>query len=166
MRRPSCAGPSAEAEDFLSAPSRSRNGSGRQVGQFAFARALVIQRTAAAPGEIGPLVSHERAQPLDAAMIARTAAPARRAADERVLLLHLGAEKFSPVPAARDSRRSNSRAASSAMPIAPTVPGFGGTMTSLPVCRATAAARASAENGMPWQKITLPIERLPLTRFR
>ena len=31
---------------------------------------------------------------------------------------------------------------------------------------ATAAARASAAKGMPWQKMTLPTERLPLTRLR
>ena len=39
-------------------------------------------------------------------------------------------------------------------------------MTSAPVWRATAAARASDAKGMPWQKITWPTERLPFTRFR
>ena len=52
------------------------------------------------------------------------------------------------------------------MPRAPTVPGFGGMITSLPVCRATAAASASDENGMPWQNTTRPTDRLPLTRWR
>ena len=62
--------------------------------------------------------------------------------------------------------RSSSLIASSAMPSAPTVPGFGGTTTAAPVWRTTAAASASDENGMPWQKTTCPTERLPLTRFR
>ncbi len=53
-----------------------------------------------------------------------------------------------------------------AMPSAPTVPGFGGMMTSQPVWRATAAARAGAANGMPWQKTTCPTLRLPFTRLR
>jgi hypothetical protein len=61
--------------------------------------------------------------------------------------------------------RSASRA-SSAIPHAPTVPGFGGTITSAPVCRATAAASASALKGIPWQNTTSPTERLPFTRFR
>ena len=52
------------------------------------------------------------------------------------------------------------------IPIAPTVPGLGGTITSAPVWRATAAARASAAKGIPWQKTTLPTGRLPFTRFR
>ena len=50
--------------------------------------------------------------------------------------------------------------------LAPTVPGEGGTMTSAPVWRATAAASASALKGMPWQKTTLPTGRCPFTRFR
>ena len=57
-------------------------------------------------------------------------------------------------------------AARSAMPRAPTVPGLGGTITSAPVWRATAAASASEAKGMPWQKMTSPTERLPFTRFR
>ena len=55
---------------------------------------------------------------------------------------------------------------SSAMPSAPMIPGLGGTTTSLPVCRATAAARASDAKGMPWQNTTRPTGRAPFTRFR
>ena len=61
---------------------------------------------------------------------------------------------------------SNERAASLAIPSAPTVPGFGGTTTSVPVWRATAAARASQEKGIPWQKTRSPTLRDPFTRFR
>ncbi len=61
---------------------------------------------------------------------------------------------------------SSSLSASRQIPSAPTVPGLGGTITSLPVCRATAAASASEEKGIPWQKITSPTERLPFTRLR
>ena len=60
----------------------------------------------------------------------------------------------------------SSAAASRAMPMAPCRPGCGGTITSAPVCRATAAASASEAKGMPWQKITWPTERDPLTRLR
>ena len=60
----------------------------------------------------------------------------------------------------------SSAAASRAMPMAPCSPGRGGTITSAPVWRATAAASASEAKGMPWQKITWPTERLPLTRLR
>ena len=58
------------------------------------------------------------------------------------------ARKRRPSSAGKVASGSSS-SARSAMPMAPMSPGFGGTITSAPVCRATAAASASDANGMP-----------------
>jgi hypothetical protein len=76
------------------------------------------------------------------------------------------AERKRSASTAENSRAPMAFRVSSAMPRAPTVPGFGGTITRLPVSRATAAARASDAKGMPWQNTTWPTEREPFTRFR
>lgn len=78
------------------------------------------------------------------------------------------ASRNRPSPSAGPDATScgRSRRVSSAMPKAPIAPGCGGTTTSPPVLRATAAASASEANGMPWQNTTAPTGRWPLTRFR
>ena len=94
----------------------------------------------------------------------RAAAARGRAADEGVLPLDARVEE--PREVERRARRAAPRARGARCRSAPTVPGLGGTITSAPVCRATAAASASALKGIPWQKTTSPTERLPFTRFR
>ena len=65
---------------------------GSQIGQFLFARSLVVQRAAAAPGEDLAMSPHERLQTLDPAAVAHAAA-GRGLADEGVLRPNPGGQE-------------------------------------------------------------------------